>query len=444
MSYIVKRAYLYHKDGEEWNSTVDEDLSDEVVDLTVAKGVGGIKDSFSFNMQDASRFFSPVKRIVNDDLIKIWIQRDGSTFSDDYLFITGIINAINFSETTSEESITISGYDFSEVMFDFQIPPRYMNKTAPEIIRAILEEDPLKGRGITAGTIQEVKNDGSEFPIKNLAGTYTYVFELMEQLSGPDYTDDGQYYWYIDTDKKLHWKGKSTDTEDINIDAEEMDINSIKVSHKKADVKNFVVYNCGIDLEGNAVESVDYDEVSIAKVGFKYYYAVQETVKLFDELLRNEIEGYRTRGSLSTTWGSDIVNTTTGAWVSQQTFPTPNNSPLSGGNTYTWLTKKLEENGTQTTLTSESNSEFNDHAVELALQMGENVSQSIISFNSKPKYQLSVEIPFRSDLILGGLYPVNVPERGLNTNLRLMEFSIDLANMTLKFEQDVGDFEELG
>jgi hypothetical protein len=452
LSYIVKRVHLFHKSKSnplEWNTVVDEDLSGDAINFNHSKGVGAVKDSFAFDLQDASRFFNPITRIVADDLVKIWVKRGSSSFTDEDIFIVGIINAIDYKNDTGSEIATIKGYDFSEVMFDFQVVPRYTNKTAPEIIRTILEEDPIKDRGITAGTIQELKNDGTPFPKKNLAGSYTFVFMLMEQLCSPLYTGDGQYYWYVDTSKKLHFKGKTATTEtdggaDIIINGELMDINSISVKHNKEDVRNFIVYNCGMDLYGNGVEDVDYDAVSIAKFGFKYYFAVEETVHLFDELLQNEIEAYRLKGNLATTWGSDVVNVSTGAWVDGQTFPLPNNNPIAGGNQYTWVTLKENPGASPSVVVSSSNEEFNRHAAMLALQLGKHITQSMIREYSKPKYQLSVEIPFSSKFILGGNYLVSIPERGLNTSLRLMSQEISLETMQLAFEADKGTFEVTG
>ena len=441
MGYVIKRVYLYHEVGTgSWNSTVDEDLSDEAYDLSVNKGVSATKDTFSFKIAKSSRYFSPSIRIVAGDLVKIWITRDAA-ITDSDLLIVGVVNNTSYAE--GDNVVSVSGNDFSEKMFDFQMVVGEFNKTVPDMLtgKFLLGHESIVGSGITftlGDSIPEYKSDDStSFPKHNLSLNYTPMFQIIDKLASNKYTEDGQYYWYVDTDKVFHFVHKGSTPETTVIDPRTTDIEDIKISKKNSEVKNFIVYQYGTDLKGNSLEDVNYSDVSIAKYGYKYYFAVEDTVKCFDDIISNEIDGYKLLGTLQASWGSDVVDTTTGEWVNNQTYPTPGNNPIAGGNTYVFIQKDKDGN----TLTATSNSEFNTYAGQLAQEMAERITDDMISNSDLPKYKVDLTFPFRTDLILGGLYQVTIPKRAIDDQLRLVDLSYDLNGVSATFDQDLGSAE---
>lgn len=450
MGYVSKRIYLYHKlEGlnANWNTTVDEDLSDEAVDIVINKGIKAIKDTFSFNIYKADRYFNPSIRITNEDMIKVWLKRDSSSFTDSDLLITGIVNNVGFTEGTDSKMISVTGNDFSEIIFDISLPIAEKNKTCAEMIKILLSKDPIVNKGITFtnASIPSDKHDGTPFPNKSLGLNYTPVFQILDKLCSNEFTGDGEYYYYVDTSKVFHFCYKSGTVESITIDPTLINIEDIKIDKSKEEVKNFIILNCGVNLDGNDIEDNYYDETSIAKVGFKHYFAVEETISCYEDVLKNEIDAYRLSGTLATTWGSDIVHTSSGTsfvegdWVGGMAYPKPNNAVLSGGNTYIFYQKDGS-----TTLTATSNSTFNTHATTLAINMGKDIGKRLCDESNAPKYETKISFPFRTDLILGGLYPVKILDRGIDKNLRLSELTISLSGVDGKFEEDIGSFEVIG
>ena len=89
------------------------------------------------------------------------------------------------------------------------------------------------------------------------------AFELIEELSQPEFAAGTQHIYYLTSDNGLTWIAKpstvgSTLTEGV-------DFFSIRSDKKMWDTVNMIIRDCGENPFGNTILAWDYDVVSAAK-----------------------------------------------------------------------------------------------------------------------------------------------------------------------------------
>jgi|TARA_Y100000310_G_scaffold324870_1_gene387384 hypothetical protein len=430
MSYIAKKIELYHKSGDTWNTTADLNLAPDVIDFDVSKGIGSIKDAFKLMIQRGQDYFNGEFKIVADDRIKIWVNKDANTFTDaDDLLIDGVVRGVEMSIGEKGHPITVKGYDFSETVFDAQIPVNYQNLTCMEMARDLVEREELSGRGVTWNASNPtVKKDGTtSFPKKNLTLNYTAVHQILDKILSSGMTEDGNYIWYINNSQELVIRAKTTTIESTTI-KEGTDTTDIKVTLMKDGIVNFIVWNAGNDLKGNSVVGVTYNTSSIGKYGFKSMFGSNNFVHIYDDLLQKEIGAPENADSNPWPVEADLGWTSTNP---DDHYPTFN---------YTWITESQVDGA----LISTSKDDFINDSRQLAEEEAQDLALSIIDNRSKPRYRIEIGYSFRNDLVLGGLYSIVIPSRNINTNMRLVEMTFNVNGVLASFEQDETDasFEE--
>lgn len=129
--------------------------------------------------------------------------------------------------------------------------------TAPEIIRDILKQ-------WTSEVNADLDDDGgsivttpggtaTSFPTKTYAFVYKPIFEAVDELSQPSYTnDDRPYIFWIDDSNVFNWTYPSQ-TIDNTIEEGTDDIYSLKVSKKEQGEVNMVIYSAGKDKNNNTI-----------------------------------------------------------------------------------------------------------------------------------------------------------------------------------------------
>lgn len=201
MGYVCQLVQVFAKEGEGWSST-GTTISD-AFNVGVAKGMGKIKNSFSFSVPRGFDYFaiSPNPLIV-ENLVKIWIWRDSVSYTDADLQMMGTIKDVSQSIDDSGDVLNISGDDFSEMFFDTQIPLRAENKSWVDIIQfdilGFLNESGIKSIEWYSAGNPTTKNNIDSFPLKTLIINYTKISELIDKLTSDEFTGDGKYVWWVE------------------------------------------------------------------------------------------------------------------------------------------------------------------------------------------------------------------------------------------------------
>lgn len=418
MGYVCQRVEVFPKDGSTWSSSGT--VLTDAYGVEVKEGIGKIKNSFSFYMPlGRTNFNTTTKNLISENLVKIWMWRDTTSYTDSDLIIEGVIRSVNQDISDGGDVLSIKGDDFSEVFFDVETPLNQQDKTWVEISKQILQD--LRGRndkpiywadsanGWTGTPNPTVKNDGTAFPRKTLILNYTKVSEMLEKLTSDEFTEDGQYLYWIEkqgTRFYLVCRYKSGSTAGTITQGTEG--YQIKIQKDKEDVKNFVIYNCGSDLYGNSVEDVYYDTGSIGKIGYKTYYATEETQDLFTNAWNTE----RWDKAKNASFNPDADGNP------QDDFPTSYPYVFTDGESVA------------------NDKAFNDYLKQLALGQGEQIATRIVDLSANPRYNIEHNTLFTNNYNKGELWQCVFPWRAVNRPLRIEEARYVIGETSLQLVED--------
>jgi hypothetical protein len=421
MGYVCQRVEVVKKVGDDWTGTTTV-LSD-AYDVQVRRGVGKIKDTFSFKINRGRDYFAlgAANPLQSENLVKIYFWRDSTIYADTDLEIQGTIEGVTQKISSQGDLLVVTGNNFSEMFFDVMLPLNERQKTWVEIIKKILlEMRRISGakvfwavngvNGWTGASNPNLKNDGtSNFPKKDLVLNYTRISEMLDNLTSDEYTSDGKYiYWLEPEGTNYYFRVAFKSSSVAGTLTQGENSYDLDVKKSKEDVKNWVVYNCGTDLYGHSVEDLYYDVSSIGENGMKQYYATEETQDLFNNLWNTE----RNNPGKISSFNPDADG------FPQDDFPTAYN--------YTFL------DGTVVS----SDKEFNDHLKSKALEEGRRIAVRIVDFHGKPLYQTTFNMLYTKNYVPGENWFCVIPWRGVERNLRVNDLMQTIAGSQFVVEED--------
>lgn len=172
-------------------------------------------------------------------------------------------------------------------------------------------------------------------------------------------------------------------------------------------IKNYIIYNCGTDLYGKAVESLTYDLDSMSDVGPKQYYATEETGDIFVNTWNKE----RFRNKSQFNPGTDSLP--------KSDFPT----------TYPYVL----EDGTSVS----SDEAFNERLRVISVAQGKVVADGIIKTSQRPRYSVVHNARFTNQFTVGQLIDCQYPSRNINRKLRIVEITHSVEGTSLTLDEDI-------
>lgn len=441
MGAVFQRVYVYKRTGgilatsnAGWSTTAN-DFSNSAFDVEVKKGVQSIKDTFSFRIARPQDIYdTSTPDIEYGDLVTIWFRRADSSFVDADMVIQGVVQNVPLTMGADSKYVAVKGNDFFEEVFAVQIPVSGLEgkqKTWKELLQALLDRfefnsrnlfwDPSNnnaGNGSPAGV--GTKSDGSSFPIKEYATNYTPFNEIVEKLTSNEFTGDGQYVYYITTDGTnryltiRHRQESTVLSPTLGAFVEGTMTESISVDRDSDATVNFVVFNAGNDLSGNPTEWYATDLSSIGKVGFKYFYMIEQTADITSTIMQEEA---KIDNGANFNWAN-------GNWTSNNHYPTA----------YPYVWQRWFVAGAAPS--SSSATDFDADLRAIAREQGDNRAREFIEQSKRPHYSVKMGFQFRNDFTLGGLYQVTIPTRGLSVKMRLTEVTHRLSGTDISFEED--------
>ena len=252
---------------------------DNILSINVNLQDGANADSFSIMLfNDGDNEFEDISI---DDRVRIYGSLDGSNFT---MLIDGIVNEKNQKGGTDGNIITITGLNRLEKLFNALVSTTGENTqhTASYWVKNILDQVnnfnnyTLADRGIKY-VYQGVDQDGnpSSKPdtIQQTSGNISFVrdfekaFNLVEELSKPEYTGGVNYVFYADTENYFHFEERSSSVGADLVYGE--DILSLRTTKGMFDIVNFIIMNGGKSPRGMSILQMDYNSESIAKFGWK-------------------------------------------------------------------------------------------------------------------------------------------------------------------------------
>ena len=363
-----------------------------------------------------------------DDTVKIWIWDHSGEPTDDDLVIDGVVIKTRKDQSSSKNLLKIEGVSWIEVVFNSMTIVDSQQKTAPEIIQQILNfmNNNNPGREIYWDSSNPTtKSDGSDFPIKNYTQNYKRVIDMIEEVSSDEFTEDGQYLFYIrrGTDGKNYfvWYRKDYGSGSIpEISSTNSKIIDLRFEKKTDNMINAIIFVAGRDCNNNIISGYNADYSSIGKYGLKMKFT-NLTKDIAETIIMTEISSNSSAFSLDSQGNPKSLYPTS--------YP------------YTFVTlKQRNENTGEVTInaiTVNSDDEYNAIIRNEARWRGVEQTKKYIDMYKNPRYFVTITSYFDNSYTAGQLYYLNFPQYGLN-NIKMRLTTITHQDITtmLELEED--------
>ena len=160
----------------------------------------------------SSKFYATIENFAGKNKDTFTIGNDIEIYADvdtnppTTKIFKGILENIDYPSTGLDEQVKISGRDYTARMMDRTVEPEvYDNLPAGSIVKDIINK---YTDDITVNNV-----DNSSTTIQRITFNHTPVFDAVKKLA-----DLAGYSFYIDNDKDLHFKEKSTDSSGYTFD----------------------------------------------------------------------------------------------------------------------------------------------------------------------------------------------------------------------------------
>lgn len=285
-------------------------------DITYLDSIGDGKDSFSFKLtnslqSDGTRKYDDFFNVGDKIFLYRKIDSDTVDLNND-LIATCIITDLPVNKNSNSEFISIKGANYTESI-----------SNAITFVKSILPLDQYLQQGLNYvnelnknlnvvwhpdnPTEKTASNGGGSFPVISERWVYKNFTRMLEKFSKKEYTEDVDYYYYIDRDNYFVWKPK-VDTADGTFDSSTDLHTEMTIGKDISGVVNFVMMRSQSTPAGWLTSKRVDDAVSRSKHGFKYKLVTSDAVKqLLEE--DNVTEGDEDR------YPSDFVTSYSTVWT---------------------------------------------------------------------------------------------------------------------------------
>jgi hypothetical protein len=230
--------------------------------------------SFSFERQDGT--------FTVEDLVKVWIKKDSSTFTTDDLAIAGYVTSVKSSVNSTQKVVTVEGMPRIRQLFDRKVPAfvfdgnagtpsGFTNYNSTDAIRYLCS---LYAQDIKTDTYLAVTPRKIEPEDSGGQGAYTSygksLYQMITELCADQYTGDGNYVVWVDNNNYLHFQPKGDGSFDTTLEEYE---NVVAWDVEKHIFGYTVVFiNAGTDTSGNVVLEYAVNAKAAALWGYKEEY----------------------------------------------------------------------------------------------------------------------------------------------------------------------------
>jgi len=398
---------IYKKIGEdEWDSNYTE-LS--ITDIDANIGIKTTKDTFSFKLPNPNQ--TNKDKVHIDDRIQIFFYTGSLNTSSD-LIIDGNITKISQDINESQRMISVNGSNRTEdllnilVQLSFNDYQKDVSEVMQEIINKVNNQNSkISGEDKFISTdIQSTKKDGSAFPKKIFVSAYKPAYELIERYSTDEYTEDGGYMFWVDSNNVFHWTNKTTNlsSEDYKFDESQDNIRSLKVDEGTWDIFNAAIVDVGRDAYGHGNHTLVFNQISMVDVGTKWTFL--DLSSTTPTLLTQEFEDHPAK------WDTGSDGEPTGSF--------PNSYPYTCS-FYTMSDAYIE--GTSSWVVN-SDAEFNLAIRRTARAIGKDKGQSILNKKGEKRYKIDCELNGTNGYTIGELAEFTIQSHNLeNQKVRIMD-----------------------
>lgn len=212
------------------------------------------------NYKNASAEFDYKDFFNYNDIMSIKLGANGTN----NLVMKGFLENWEYQITPKVSLLTLSGVDISRKLLDsVYVGTANSNDDTPVssvITNIINDRNDYLRENVTTNNVATTSYTG----YGTLRFNYKQVWEIISKLSTNEYTQMGNFHFWVDEDYDLHWEPISFDTYDTQL-TEGVNILNYKVTKSKLGVKNFIVVDAGLDLNGHAIYTYAIDYTAVAE-----------------------------------------------------------------------------------------------------------------------------------------------------------------------------------
>ncbi|MHA1867409.1 MAG: XkdQ/YqbQ family protein [Candidatus Heimdallarchaeaceae archaeon] len=155
---------------------------------------------------------------LNED-VEVWADVDTNPATTQ-IFL-GIIENIRFEGVGRKEKVVLTGRDYGAILQDILVSPRiFKDMEASEIVKALMIQNATN----TGITINNVNSTGTT--IEKITFNNICLFDAIKELA-----EISGYYFYIDTDKDLHFEEREKTSSGLTFD----NTNIVSANFKQSD-----------------------------------------------------------------------------------------------------------------------------------------------------------------------------------------------------------------
>jgi len=260
--------------------SLDQDINEAIV-INSRIGLKTRIGTANFQVLNINEAFNPGSDLKIDGTANIWFSTTGPAGGSTLVF-PGLVNEIIQDTDTRERNIKINLVNKTERLLSYLDAKDYPSggtiggnpTTASNVIKDVISRvnDTLNFKGETNITTNNVTATPFTF---NFGYGYNYksAFDIVKELSADEYTNDGQYIYYIDEDNDLHFKPRPGIT-GTTPSLDEYDFTKFRATYGVFDVINAVIINAGKTVAGITILNYALNILSIAEIGFRWKYLV--------------------------------------------------------------------------------------------------------------------------------------------------------------------------
>lgn len=368
--------------------------------------IGDGKDSFSFKLTNFNDTYDNYFQI--GDKLLIYQKANTSSLASSDILCTGIIKNIPETETGAQNLIRLEGTNFSETLMNAIAFTDGQGVSIPTFIaNALNSVNAYNGNfriNFSSSTIAQTNTSGSTFPAVYEQWFNKSVLSLLEKYSQKEYTQDVNYYFYVDAENNFYWKPRTSNTTST-FNSETSKYTSIDIKKDLKDVVNFVIVKGGRTPGGRILSNRASDPVSTGRNGFRY--KLITSTKARDETVGLDMKKH---GNTVSEFPGSYPFTT--AWKSSST-----------GNFVTVANDTEYEEAV-----------FAECKIRL-----KNIGNEYIDLRKDGKLQVVIEFEPDVKYDLGGMISVTIPKIGKsNYPMRVEERQFTLTSNTFTLIEDEG------
>lgn len=425
MGYVKFEIRHYKKTGENsWSSTYNV-IPIGSVDLK--EGIEATKDTFKFSVINANAKYKDTFSI--DDRIALYMWRNKESADDNDLVIDGMITQIKQTISAGGRKMTINGANRTQYLLGSLVRISFIaeNHKCYQAIQEVIKKvnnnnqaNPGDEKYINyTAYVATKKRDGSDFPDKSFVWAYQPAYQAIEKWSTDEYTKDGGYIFWVDTNGNFHWQAKPSSAS-YSFTEGDTKINKLDIQEGTWDAFNAVIISVGRDCYGHGNHALVYNPVSMVDIGTKWKFINKESITA--ELINKEINENKDRFSL----GDDNEPTSL--------FPTSYPYDMQ----FYLLDSSYNELGTKTV---NNDAEFNLQIRRKARKLGKEWGNELLKHSGEVQFKVNIELNGTLDYVKGNMLTLTAPSHNLlNKKLRIMDIQhrFDTAGWTtiLKTEED--------